>query len=81
MDDEFYTQILQWYLVPFIGDKFSDGTHRFMQDNDPKLILTPVRHGILTPMEERCRKECELINFARPRLPSMRLLSPVVKPQ
>ena len=36
MDVEFYTQILQWYLVPFVRANFADGTHCFMQDNNPK---------------------------------------------
>ena len=36
MDAEFYTRILERYLLPFIRDKFPEGTHRFMQDNDPK---------------------------------------------
>lgn len=36
MDAEFYTRILECYLLPFICDTFPGGTHRFMQDNDPK---------------------------------------------
>ena len=35
MDAQFYVQILQNYLLPFIHTNFPS-THRFMQDNDPK---------------------------------------------
>ena len=36
MDADFYTRILGRCLLPFIQDRFPGGTHRFMQDNDPK---------------------------------------------
>ena len=35
MDKFLFTEILDSTLVPFIEKKFP-GTHRFMQDNDPK---------------------------------------------
>ena len=35
MDSDFYQQILEKCLVPFIRRQYPDG-HRFMQDNDPK---------------------------------------------
>ena len=38
MDAEFYTQILGRCLVPFIHENFPSGSHKFMQDNDPKHI-------------------------------------------
>lgn len=36
MDADFYCQILDRFLVPFIHEKFPNQTPRFMQDNDPK---------------------------------------------
>ena len=36
MDAEFYTQILQRHLLPFIREKFPSQVPCFMQDNDPK---------------------------------------------
>jgi len=35
MNAEFYVNILETTLLPFIAQKFPRG-HRFMQDNDPK---------------------------------------------
>ncbi len=35
MNADFYVQILEGYLVPFITSVYPDG-HRFIQDNDPK---------------------------------------------
>ena len=38
MDAEFYVNILDRCLVPFIRDRFACGEHSFMQDNDPKHV-------------------------------------------
>ena len=35
-DADFYTQILEDHLIPFIREKFSGSDHIFMQNNDPK---------------------------------------------
>lgn len=38
MKAEFYVQILQHCLLPFLETTFSGKEHRFMQDNDPKHV-------------------------------------------
>ena len=35
---DFYTRILQDFLLPFLHSKFPSRGHRFMQDNDPKHV-------------------------------------------
>ena len=37
MNKEFYVQILETSLLPFLQSTYPDG-HRFMQDNDPKHV-------------------------------------------
>ena len=38
MDAAFYTEILSECLLPFLNEKFPNGEHFFMQDNDPKHV-------------------------------------------
>lgn len=38
MNADFYTRILQDFLLPFLHSKFPSRGHRFVQDNDPKHV-------------------------------------------
>ncbi len=41
---EFYVSVLEKGLLPFLHQKFPDGQHRFMEDNDPKHVHAMLKH-------------------------------------
>ncbi len=41
---EFNVSVLEKGLLPFLHQKFPDGQHRFMEDNDPKHVHAMLKH-------------------------------------